>query len=144
MPATIFGPEIIIADQDGTNQVTLQDVSGPYPVPQPQAEYQVELLKMRQGEDGPGYRVAQLGGASEDEQDIEFAVKFLSPSQFQALWAKYYRQPAEPIVYSMDGGITWCLATFQRNGFTPANWEQDWETQSAVIRLHKLGIITIE
>lgn len=144
MPADHWGPEIIIADQDGSNRVTLQAEHAPYPIPRPQAEYAVELLQMRAGADGPGYRVAQLGGATRNEQDLELSVALLSPEQFEILEAKYYRQPPEPLAYTLDGGATWCLAVWQRQGWIPSNQDDNWTAQSAVIKLHKLGEIEVD
>ena len=142
---SIWGPDITIADQDGTNPVDLVGNHAPYPIPRPVAEYDVEIIQMRRGgADLPGYRVAQIGGASQEEQDIEFQVKLITPEQLAALETKYFRQPPEPVAYTLDGGTNWALAVFQRNGLVVSNWEEDWEKQSAEIRLHRIGSVTID
>lgn len=141
MPANRFGPEIILADLGGANPITLQTENAPYPIPDPQAEYQVEVSRMRRGSDGVGVRTFQIDGADVSDQDLEFSVKLLTESQAANLEAKYYAQPARKLQISMDGGASWKAAVFQARGWEPSRWTSDWTKRSGIIRLHVTGAL---
>ncbi len=127
-----------ITDKNGLNPVNLHEANGPVPIPLPVAGYDVQISQMRVGAAGPGYRAVQLIGAIEANSDWEITCENITPQQLAALQVKYFRQPAEPIRLTNDGGVTWYSCVFAANGLQPRN--NDWTPDriAVTIRLHTL------
>jgi hypothetical protein len=96
---------------------------------------------MRAGAEGAGLRVLELAGKDLSHEDLEFTVAYLTQAQHAAMKAKYDAQPAQILQVTLDGGSTWWSATFQKKGYDPGNWTQDWRKQNAKIALHISGAL---
>lgn len=134
-----YGPKIILADLDGSSPVELYLESGAYPVPVPKAQYAVQFVKMRDGDEGAGLRCALVAGANDTDPDVEIKVAWLAPDLVAAVDAKFYRQPASAMRVSIDGGSSWKLCVFLADGWQPESIESSWRNKRAVIKLALLG-----
>lgn len=124
---------VTITDRDESNAVDLHEVNGPVPIPLPVSNYEVQLSQMRQGASGVGARAILLGGTNESHTDWEMSCEYITPDQLAALNLKYYRQPAEPVRLTNDGGATWYLVVFANQGLQPR--ANDWTPERIAVQL---------
>lgn len=137
--ATVGPTGLYLADHGGANKIYFVGASAPYPVPIPQAKYQVQLYSMRRGASNPGYRAAQIDGAAVGYQDVEFDVTTMTDAMKTALELKYYKSPPAPMELSFDDGINRYLVVWAEDGYKPERWTQDWRKCSCKLKVHVLA-----
>lgn len=137
-PSSRVGPtSFYLADADLSNKVYFTGQNAPALIPKPRKSYGVELDVMREGSDGPGYRVAQLTGTQVGWEDYEFTVLLLTSAQVTELERKYNLQPPEEMVLTLDG-VTGYTVVWQRDGLQGQYWDSNWTREGATIKLHVL------
>lgn len=134
------GPTIIIADLDGGNTVTLTGASAPYPVPRIKYPYEVETSINRSGTDGAGLRVLVINGNDPSWGDLELPVAYLTSDMVSKMDTRYAARSAFKV--TLNGGSTWYRCAFQKDGWDPQNWTQDYTKQGGTIKLHVIGVIS--
>ncbi len=149
-----YGPQIILADLDGSNPVEFVNDTAPYPVPRPAGDYQAEFSIMRPGlpddpEEGAnllaGLRTCQLIGIHVSHKDVDLQMAWIKPDQVALCQAKFDRLPPQAMKLTLDGGATWYRVVWRPGrSWDPKNWESDWLSQSGVIQLAIMGLMPAE
>lgn len=132
---------VIVADQNGANEVILEAGEAPSPMPEPNGESRIEVFQTRPGIGGPGRRLLSPFGYDESYEDVEFSCKYVAAAKWTALKLKRAAWPPVPVLLTLElsnGARRYFLALFAQQGMVPTRWTQNGDKLGVRFKFHIL------